>query len=367
MKSSYQKGTGMLRIIAVCEHTGGAIALIPVVQELQKYGHQAVLIAGGESAANALREAQAEFETHLSAKSVFKRHQIPNVLVMSLCSTTGLIEDCLGFVHGKCPTVGLQGPGGGGITDAWKSALYRPDYMCVQEETDAAELLDAWKGFPRDHVWATGFSNLDRYIGYDAGKAAEEMRFMHRIGKEVPVVLFVGDTDEQTSEELAEVAAVLNEIGKEVVFIARPHPRMKEEISQAFVGWQKSLDAFTSGRVIHIDGDIQPLIALADVVIGRGSTAMMEAAYLRKQVISIFYPNVGALQYFRATGRKEFLWVVKGCVAKAANHKELRALVEKSFAGALGLARAQEKHLPHDGPAGRRIAQHVISLSRGLA
>ena len=355
----------MAMIIAACEHTGGALILIPVVRELRNAGHAVHFIAGGEAAVEALQEAQVEFETNFSAEAVLFECPAPDVLVTSLCSATGLIEGLLKLLAGKCPAIGLQGPGGGGIADAWKDAAYRPNYMCVQEETDVEELLDAWKGFSREHAWVTGFSNLDRYAGYDAKKAALEMREAYHLEEGAPVVLFAGDFH-RTSEELAEVVAVLNEIGKKVCLVVRPHPRMVKEVGpEELARWQKAIHDLKVGSVIDTSPhqDIQPFIALADIVVGRGSTVMMEAAHLRKQVISTFYPGVGALEYSRDTGREEFPWVAKGCVAKATNREELLDLLFKAFNGSLDLREAQEKHLPHNGKtAGKRIAERVTSL-----
>lgn len=354
----------MATIIAACEHTGGALILIPVVRELRNAGHSVHFVAGGEAAVKALREANEQFEIHFSPGEVLSKYPAPDALVTSLCSATSLIEGLLKLVQGKCPAIGLQGPAGGGITDAWEHAQYRPGYMCVQEETDAGELLGAWQGFSRDHAWITGFPNLDRYIGYDDKRAALKMRSAYRLEGSAPVVLFAGD-HHRTSEELAEVVAALNKIGKEVYLVARPHPRMAEVVPEELAGWRKAISDFKSGRVIDTSShqDIQPFIALADIVVGRGSTVMMEAAYLRRQVISTFYPEVGAAEYFKDTGRKDFLWVQKGCVAKATNREELLDLLRRAFNGSLGLQGAQEKHLPHNGKtAGKRIAERIVNL-----
>lgn len=359
----------MATIIAVCEHTGGALGLLPVVRQLRASGHTVRFIAGGEAAIQALQNAREEFEVRFSGQEVYARHPIPDVLLTSLCTTTGLIMELITWAQGACPVVGLQGPGGGGIHDEWSRSLHRPDYMCVHDKETSKELLVAWRKFPKSHVLITGFPNLDRYVGYYEEQAAHELRSVHNIPRSIPIVLFVGDTDEGTSRELEEVVSVLNGIGEEIVFAARPHPRMMEESPRAFGLWQEAVQKVSCGRVIDISAyqDIRSWIACSQVVVGRASTAMMEAAHLQKQVVSIWYPE-GQKAYSKATGRIEFPWAAKKCVATATTKEQLWTLLQRGLEGKLGLAEAQKRYLPRtDTRASKRIVQHIESMIQDRA
>lgn len=353
----------MSKILAVCKNPGGTAGVIPVVKILRRRGCQVTLVANGK-AIELLTAAHEDFVACATADEALTQCPAPDALITSMCSSGGVGFELARRWHGLVPIFALQDFWGGALKTVWTGPTDRPDYICVNDEVGAAIVQKAWPEFQTDHILITGYPALDKYVHYDTAATARAVHETLTIDQSLPIVLFAGQL-EGTGHVLTEVVAALNDLRLDVYFIPRLHLRMKDDAPQELPACQAALDNF-SGRLIANSSacDTQSLIASAQVVISAYSTALVEAAVLGKENISVLYPEVGMAIFQQGTGgiMNEFPLVTLGCSAKATSREELTALLKQSFTSGLGLRPAQERHFRLDGQNASRVAEQIEQL-----
>lgn len=352
-----------MAIWAVTKDPGGTAGVMPVVRSLRVSGNEIVLFANGK-AVELLKKADERFVVCESTDEILKEFGKPEVLLTSMCSEGGIGRDLVEVLAGEASIVALQDYWGARLWTAWADSKYRPDFICVNDEVGRNIVLDAWPEFPHDCVKITGYPALDRYYGYDA--AAVSIQVREKLGlKHLPVVLFGGQL-KGTGEMLGELVAALNELGMPVCLIPRFHPRMKDNAPEEVSGCESALASFNREQIIADTSafDTQSLIAASDVIVSGSSTILVEAATIRKQNISVLYPDCGMAEFVRETGGgiAESPIVSLGCSSKATNRNDLKILLQASFENKLDQREAQEKAFQLDGKNAERIANFVASL-----
>lgn len=237
----------------------------------------------------------------------------------------------------------------------------------MNDEVGADIVCDAWSGFPAGNIRVTGYPALDRFADYDITQSAAKTREKLGLGEAKPVVLFGGQVS-RGGEMLSEVLATLNDIGKSVYLLPYRHPRMADDAPEQVKVWESALSGFKSGVVIAGLSvcEKDSFIAAADVVVSAFSTILVEASVLRKQNISVLYPDIGMAEFIRETGggMTESPIVSLGCSSKAEDRNGLRGLLEASLAGDLRKAQTilQERFFLLDGKNAERVAKLACSF-----
>ncbi len=350
----------------VCKDPGGLNGILPVLAELRRRGRVPTLVVNG--AATELLAGKENFIAAESAQDLIAARGFPRVLVTSMCSNGGVGRDLIPLVRGRTRTVALQDFWGSRIAE-WNDERYRPEYIYVNDQIGKKILVRAWPdlaaGTANDRIRITGYPSLDKYAAYDADAAAYAARTMLGLTAGQPIVLYGGQV-KRSGSVLAELVDVLNELRCDAHLVPRAHPRMHRDAPEEIPLWNAALERFTSGTVVADSSacDLQSLIAAATVVVAMFSTILVEAAVLRKQNISVLYPEVGMAQFKEETRgiMDEFPLVELGCSAKASSRGELARLLADALRGALDRTDAQRRAFVLDGNNAARAADHISSL-----
>ncbi len=319
--------------LAFCKDTGGTEGVLPVAMQLRELGHIVSVIAdegsrGAQMCADrgidGFRIAQNAEEIRMWTK------RKPDGIITSMCGGDSVGRDSVALWRDVCPTFALQDAWGARLLTDWKDPTYRPDYLIVNDEYGKRIVQKAWPEFQENRIVVFGYPALDRYYNFDFDvrqSIKKILRGVLGLKEDWPVVLFAGG-GACTSYAFHELVEALNDIGKPVYLIPRPHPAMKKKVSpEEMSRWHKSLADLRFGSVIDTSHDSQTssYIFLSDVVCGMFSTVQVEAAVLRKTVISILYPEHGQAAYQQITGglMSEFPLVKLGCSLRASSLPEL--------------------------------------------
>lgn len=351
----------MPQIAFVCRDVGGANTLLPVANLLREK-HQIRWIAQENGRGkDILKNSSQDFEFYssLSAISAISKGPVAAV-VSSMCSTAG--QDLARFFKGLCPIITIQDQWTAGLHDVWADPKHRPDYVLVNDELDKAFVLRAWPGFDVNRVSVTGYPALDKYANLDVQDAKTRVKNTLSLSDDKPVILFAGQWW-QTGHAITELVRALNELGRNIYLIARPHPAMKDNTPDEVPLWERALAEFRSGTLVDSSFcGISDVIAASDLVLSMYSTTLNEAAILRLPNIAILYPDHGLKVYIEVAKSDDYPMVSLGCTAKAGNYEELRGLIRTALTSDLGLRPAQERTFQLDGKNAQRAADFISSL-----
>lgn len=354
-----------MEVWAVVKDPGGLRAVMPVVNWLRKQGHSVLVITNGKA-----KEMLAQGNDCVAVDKVdeVENYPLPKVMLTSMCSAGGVGRDLVPLLRGKkIPTVAIQDYWGARLYTDWPNLEHRPDHICVNDELGTQMVLQAWPEFDSARIQELGFAAFDHYAEYDqpaARKRAAQKLCLER--NTAPVILYGGQL-EKTGQTLAELVYTLEVLGNEVVLIARPHPRMRENAPDEAVTWNNAISQLDCGRVITDSSSCDPdeVVSVSDLVVTMFSTMLVDAAYLRKPSIAMLYPESGQEAYRISSGGNlsEPPPVVLGCSKKATCRQELFELLGTftSFGG-LGIEHRQSEVFRSDGKSAERIGTFALSL-----
>lgn len=354
------------KVFLFCKDPGGTAGIVPVFHALQREPGMTVHLFANGAAVQLLSKAGEQFTAVERNAQALSRYGIPDILITSMCSDGGVGRDLFPVVGGIARTVCLQDYWGGQLSLAFAKRVFWPDVICVNDRIGEAGVRKAWPTFDPKNIVQTGYPALDRYAGYDVDEVGMTGRALLGAHGHWPIVLFAGQL-RHSAHALAELVACLNDIGEPVFLVAREHRLMRENAPEEMPTWEMALGGFKSGTVIDpTRADVQQSIAATTVVVSMYSTMLIEAAALRKQNISLLYPDYGMAEFLESTGGvyDEAPLASLGCSAKAANRTGLRQLLEAALTGhGLGLTAAQEKYFQLDGNNARRVVDAILRES----
>ncbi len=347
----------------MCKDTGGTAGIVPVVKAIRSHGAQVELFANGK----AVEILAGSGEVFVQAQSVetLLAMDYPKTLVTSMCSQGGVGRDLILYLRKSTQVVALQDYWAGYLYDAWRAPDYRPDYIIVNDGIGARLVEEAWPGFPSENIRATGFPALDKYAGYDVAAEASKVRLQLGIPPQGRIVLYGGQW-QGSGSVLAEIVRALNELGDNSVYlIPRAHPAMGNNAPDELPIWQEAIKCFSGGILVDGSGfSTQQLLAASDVILSMYSTILVESATIRKQTISVLYPDAGLSLFRASTGNSMDVppVVSLGCSTMAAGYEELCSQLKLALKGDLGLTAAQVANFRLDGQNAERSARFILSL-----
>ncbi|MDP3696591.1 MAG: CDP-glycerol glycerophosphotransferase family protein [Candidatus Taylorbacteria bacterium] len=279
------------------------------------------------------------------------------------CSVLG--RDVVNYLKNTRPTFVLQ-DAWGGMQYIWSHDMVKPRFVFVNDQIDANTVSALWPDFLRSSIIISGYPALDSYFNFDVtGKRAKVFEKLG-LNEDKPVILLAGQWW-HSGELAAETVAVLNELGQDVYFIPRVHPAMKDNTPEELPVWNQALADFRSGTLLADTSsyNIQEVLAAASIVVSMYSTTLMEAAVLRKQNISVLYPNTSMASYHKVTNSKQLPPLVQlRCSSLATNREELKYLIKMSLSGNLGLEATQKICFKVDGQNAKRVADFAMNIIR---
>lgn len=358
-------------IPAVVKDPGGTNGVLPVTRVLREsFGYDVRLIANG-SAVNILSQTQENYEVLCSAEEVYRRYPSPKAMLTSMCSAGGVGRDLVPILRGLCPTIAFHDYWGGYLFTDWRDPKYRPDFFVVNDQLDANIVMRAWPDYGEDQLVVTGYPMFDQYAAkYDMATLLDEVS--DKLGIEAaskPIVLFPCGLHKGASIFLTEVIEVLNELGQDIFFFPRCHPRMAKNAPEEVGLWASALQKFRGGTLVadSLACTTPNMIRASSVVLSDYSTTLLEAILVRKPNISICYLEEVQNDYRVAVGKSIDLmpdppFVTLGCSAKAKDRICLGQQILDALNGNLGLSDAQEKHFPLDGKNAERAAKFIRSV-----
>src|SRR3989344_3249113 len=163
-------------VLAASRDTGGTNGVLPVARELKK-DFDVVYLASGR-AIEILTASGEKFEPLNSPDEVLAKY--PNIagLVTSMCYSEngGVGRELVPKLRSLCPTIAIQDGWGAQMKTSWADPLYRPDYLCVNDQLGSKIAVRAWPDFEPLRIVETGFPALDKYQDYNSDLIASEGR-----------------------------------------------------------------------------------------------------------------------------------------------------------------------------------------------
>lgn len=361
----------MAKIWTYSKDVGGTMGVLPVVRELKKLGHAVTYIAE-EKAIDTLTKENQPYCTFGSVEEVLEKLPLPAALVTSMCSKGGLGRDLVPLLKERgVSTIALQDFWGARLQTDWADPKFHPNNIVVNDEIGARIVRHAW-GSDYSGVMVNGYPALDRFAGYDVGGNRNRIRQELNLADEVPVVLFQAQV-RGTSKPLLEVVEALRYLasrGWEFYFIPRLHPRLGKDAPEEVPLCEAALKLL-EGTDVTVLRDVmnryttEEVLSVSDVVTSAFSTALVEAATLRRPSVAVLMPDTGMKQFLASTGgvMSEFPLVSLSCTKKVTTPHDLREVI--SYILTEGHARQremQEKHFQVDGKNAERLAKTLTVL-----
>ena len=361
------------KIVAVCKDLGDTKGMIRVTRELRMRGHEVILFVAGWAEENL--DPMGDPHTPFVSIEDTNRHSDADILLAGMFSdesdsiNIGAQMSCA-FKAGGTQVVALQDFWGMQLRGPWAREACRPHHICVNDMVGAQLVRKAWGEFSEDNIHQLGYPALDEYATIDVDAVGACMRDTLQIQPDWHVVLYAGQLEGSVST-LEKIVTALRKIGQQLVLIPRNHPRMKTSLSDDIKRWSKTVQeakGINGVFVMEDTGDLTmtQLIAGSDTVISMYSTALVEAATLRKQVISVLYPDIGQKVMFEnSSGVLEtFPLVDLGCAVLAESDAMLQGALQLALDGKIeSITRLpQEQHFVVDGGNATRVANFIERL-----
>ena len=250
-------------------------------------------------------------------------------------------------------TVALQDFCGARLNTDWADMQYRPDHIIVNDSVGSALVKKAWSDFNPEQIKIIGYPVYDGYHNFDIASAAEQAKKKLRVKQDKPIILFVGQL-KGSAETLSEVVNVLNYLQANVYLYPKIHPRMKDDLPQELKSWNETVNR----SIVPVLKDneqnrlsAEEAISVATVVIGMYPTMLVHAALLRKQCISVLFPEIGLKELRRNSGGllDSFPLAQLGCCANVRDKDSLQETLINAMNEKIDLRSSQEYFLTANG------------------
>ena len=299
------------KILGVCNHPGGANAILPVIGKLKEFGAHCRVLASENSRglfekAGIATGVLAARMTGVWARDILAEFS-PDLLLLG---TSEPEDRSLGRVEGQMAAAAREaGVPAVAVLDHWSNYVDRfslsengaldalPDLICVMDERAKSEMVSA--GIPSARIVVTGNPHWDRLKAVRAALSGLDKRVIRRRSglKETDrLIIFVsqplsedgsygaGISEFKVLDDLLE----LLRLDPALTLWLKPHPREK---AQKF---HSQLEFFEEKRVRILDdvGDVYMLGLAADLIVGMFSMLLFEYSLLGLPVVS-YQPEEG--------------------------------------------------------------------------
>jgi len=280
-----------------------------------------------------------------------------DALVLGVSQGSSLEFELVKALKGICPIYVLpdawtsfSAPG------FWKNGYNLPDYVLVND--DLGEIGARYWGF-NGEVKVLGSPTFDAYFKINKFK---------KMKLDLPLVLFIGQGTGESGDIpiLRDLVNILNdEFFKEVFFYPKEHPRMRSELFSESREWDNIVNTFKDKNRLLVGNDynLDDMLFSSKVVISDFSTVLNKAVLLRKDIISIAYPDLEIVKgYFsRHTWTNGvFPLVSLNCALEAKSKNELCMLIKRSMEDGFGLEDNQRQYFTTDGKNSERVANFIL-------
>ena len=315
------------RIVSVCNDPGGGAAILPVVRELVQRGNSVLSVVAGPSVSMFASELDRSSAV-VSSDSIGvdeAAHMLRKLGAQTLLSAAGAYNTIEHAFRLAARRVGISSVA---VLDYWYEYAARfqrtidgtittskPDFVCALDEMSFIGLIEE-AGFRPDQVMISGPPNLEATVRNLRNVTEEEAvswREKYDIRADELTIVFFSDPfyvgpngeyvvnegtafDEEgrslfgyTPEQilwkvLSNVQGMADMLRQSTNVLVKPHPREQPERLRPLVNsvhgpWLRS-------DIIE-NGSGHELIGVADIVMGMGSIALLEAALAGKTAVSV--------------------------------------------------------------------------------
>lgn len=265
--------------------------------------------------------------------------------------------------------------------------LLLPDWLITQNEF-LRETAVQFQGMPDTQIRVIGFPLFDWYVKKELLQSREEFCRELGIDAQKKIILYgaMGDFLFKHEGEIADVFEELAEQGKirePSVMIFRAHPAFlspleKMKTMRHVIPDKSRAERWSVGDPNSDFGDLKHFINSlyhSDIVVTAASTVGMEGVAFDKPAISVAFEKIKTPYWLSAARFRDhfYHWMELmqcGGVQKADSPEEfadaINAYFENPRLNAEGRERARRKFVyPYDGKATERLAQLLITLTRG--
>lgn len=362
----------MATIWTACKDRGSHNNVEPVALELVRRGHNVIRIASGRAAESYARAGTPHL-SHFSAHEIVKALSLPDLLFTGMSVGDDAGRDLIPLILNTVPIVAQQDWWGGVLKTDWSAREFRPDCIFVNDQAGKEIVLANWLDMCDEEVRALGYPFYDEFARTDVEKVCAETRVKLGIPENARVVFFAGSCARPEAHAVISEGEILSEVltaledprieKEEFVLIVRPHPGLGNLVPDEKDGWDAALKQYR-GKLVDSSGcTTNEVTATADVVVSMTSSVLVEAALMRKQVVSVLYPIMKERFIMEVGGAMtEFPLAELGCCVTATNRSEITAKIDLALACKLDLRSAQEEHLRADGGNTARVTDFLESL-----
>jgi UDP-N-acetylglucosamine 2-epimerase len=213
-----------------------------------------------------------------------------------------------------------------------------PDLILAPDEESRDNMAKDY--FPPKRIIVTGNPYFDTFRPDSQGSDDSNMCVILCVMQPE----FIGGQYRSDASWFHVIKGLAEELGSRATLIVRPHPKENPEVYQQLE--QMGID-------VDEQSDITDLIIKSDIVIGKNSTALIEAVFRGKVVISL---DCGNRKFERLPTEN------MGLSAFAFSENELREIIQKSFLHAHSFQKLKQIRYYNDGRNTERAGACVLRM-----
>ena len=167
-----------------------------------------------------------------------------------------------------------------------------PDRVFVWNDVQRAEAVELHH-VAADRVAVTGAPRFDAFFQLRASTSREDFCRAHGLDPAKPIITYLCSSDFVAKDESAFISRWIEEVRqnvglKECGIVIRPHPKAR----RTWKGYQRQAGvAFVPSAGADAEQTLYDVLAHADAVVALNTSAVLEAAILRKPVLTILVPE----------------------------------------------------------------------------
>lgn len=296
-------------IWTVLKDTGAANNALPVIRELEKRGHSFEIFADeGSPAVGILQKQEIKHQVVNSAVDLMNQSSgRPDVYLLTMSSKGGVGRDLVPMMKTlvkdhRPMVVGLQDYWGARMGVEFKSPVFWPDYLCVNDSVSKEIAARVWPSGLCEVV-PVGWPHLDDLKDMEVEKTSNAVRAHFGLtGKKV--VAWFGQL-QGSGLTFLEVVKALKQVDAEIYLVARNHPRMLVDGPEKDkAATQEALDLWGSERIITDSKafSAEQISCAADLNVSMYSTVLNTSAALQKPTLSVMFAGLGTSFLAQETG-----------------------------------------------------------------
>ncbi len=295
------------KILFASQDAGSGNALLPIIKKLQNRFEKRVFAT--KESVNIFSKGNINFLNcnHLDKSNLFELFEEfnPDVIITGASGNFCIEKQAILFSKMR-KIISIS------VLDMWENYwqrfsdleenrkfVYLPEYIFIMDELAKREMLE--QGFPEERLIITGNPFFDENLKLDLKELQSNSITLLYISQMVLDFTpgkkqdYTGRIDKEFIRDLFSILSELK-IDKKLKIIVRPHPKEKN------FDFKKHLTPYNFDIIIDRESDINDLISQANIIVGKDSMVLFQAAFNRKIVLS-YQPSINKEQNVLLTNK----------------------------------------------------------------